>query len=433
MDRVCVIGAGFAGLGAAKALRDAGIAYDQLEATDHIGGNWAHGVYDSTHIISSRDTTGYSDFPMPAEYPDFPSKAQMLAYLEAFAEEFGLREGIELETRVERVEPLGPKGLDGWRVTLEDGEERDYEAVVVANGHHWAKRYPHYAGQFAGKSFHSKDYKRPSDFEGRRVLVVGAGNSACDIAVEAAREGLETWVSIRRGTHFLPKTIFGVPTSDFDRPWLPVFVQKRLMQVLLRVAVGSNERYGVPKPEHDLFDRHPTVNSQLLYELKHGRITPVPGIERLDGRTVHLVDGSSLEIDTIVWGTGFEVSFPFLDDALFEWEGRYPKLAGMMPPGYANLYVFGLGQPRGGAGPLVTAAARLLAKMVLAQRDMDRPLADALAKLRKPEARELFGVSEMMRQIKAGERVVGLIHRRARRHGGRRRAAPARERAPELV
>jgi hypothetical protein len=437
-NRICIVGAGFTGLGAAKAFRDAGIEYDHLEADDAIGGNWYHGVYDSTHIISSRDGTGYGDFPMPSDYPDFPSRDQMLAYLNSFADEFGLRDRIEFETEVTNVEPLSPHGMSGWRVTLATGEEREYEGVVVANGHHWATRIPNYPGEFAGKSFHSKDYRRPSDFDGNRILVVGAGNSACDIAVEAAREGLETYISIRRGTHFLPKTIFGIPTDRFDRWWLPVPVQKRFMQVLLRIAVGSNERYGVPKPEHDLFDRHPTVNSQLLYDLRHGRLTPKPDVERLDGKTVHFVDGTSIEADTIVWGTGFDVSFPFLDDDLFEWDGRYPKLAGMMPPGIANLYVFGLGQPRGGAGPLITAASRLLARMVLAQRDLDRPLASYLGRLRKPEARELFGVSEMMRQIKAGEKVVQLIHWRARRsNGGRGGAEPAElpeaARVPERV
>jgi hypothetical protein len=436
LDRHCIVGAGFSGLGAAKAFRDAGIPYDHLEADDAVGGNWYHGVYDSTHIISSREGTGYSDFAMPGDWPDFPSRDQMLAYLNAYADEFLLRERIEFNTEVTKAERLSPNGMAGWRLTLKDGETRDYQGVVVANGHHWKKRIPNYPGEFTGKTFHSKDYKRPSDFDGRRVLVVGAGNSACDIAVEAAREGFETWISIRRGTHFLPKTIFGIPFDRFDRWWLPVAAQKALLKVLLPIAVGSNERYGVPKPEHDLFDRHPTVNSQLLYELRHGRIAPKPNIERLEGRTVHFVDGTSVEADTIVWATGFDVSFPFLDHDLFEWEGPYPKLAGIMPPGIANLYVFGLGQPRGGAGPLITAGSRLLARILLAQRDLHHPLADDLAKLRKPEARELFGVSEMMRQIKLGEQAVKLIHWRARRRGrgesgGALREIPDTARVPE--
>ena len=174
--------------------------------------------------------------------------------------------------------------------------------------------------------------------------------------------------------------------------------------------MGRNERYGLRPPEHDLFERHPTVNSQLLYELKHGTITPKPDVERFEGKKVHFVDGTSLEADTVIYATGFDVAFPFLDRSIFEWERGYPKLVGVMPPGYANLYAFGLGQPRGGAGPLITMGSRLLARMVLAQRDLDRPLADVLGRLRAPVARELWGVSELMRQIKLGEQAVRGIH-----------------------
>lgn len=409
-DRHCIVGAGFSGLAAAKAFREAGIDYDHVEATDHIGGNWAHGVYDSTHIISSKQGTGYSDFPMPEAYPDFPSRDQMLAYLNAYTDHFGLRERIEFDTEVTRAEPLSPDGMAGWRVTLSSGEARDYQGLVVANGHHWKKRLPDFPGEFTGKTLHSKDYKRPTDLEGERVLVVGAGNSACDIAVEAADEGLETWISIRRGTHFPPKTIFGRTTDQFDQWFLPVFVQKRLLKLLLAITVGSNERYGLPNPEHDLFERHPTVNSALLYALKHGELGVKRDIAQLDGKRVEFVDGSIVEVDTIVWATGFGVAFPFLDENIFEWEHGYPKLSGVMPPGYANLYVFGMGQPRGGAGPLLTAGAQLITHIVRAQRDIDRPVGEELAKYRRSEARELFGVSELMRLIKLGEIGVWMIH-----------------------
>jgi hypothetical protein len=424
----CIIGAGLTGLAVAKAFKDAGIPYEQFERNDDLGGNWYDGVWDSTHIISSRDGTGYDDFPMPSDWPDFPSREQMHAYLKSYADRFGLRGAVRFETEVVRVEPLDERGMSGWGVELATGETRDYAGVVVCNGHHWAKVYPDLPGEFTGKTFHSKDYKRPSDFEGRTVLVVGVGNSGCDIAVEAARVGKESYASSRRGTYLLPKTMFGIPTDQWDKPWLPVFAQKQVLKALLRITVGSNRRYGLPEPEHDIFDRHPTVNSQLLYELRHGRVKPKPGIERIDGRTVHFADGSSVEADTMVLATGFAVRFPFLDESMFEWKGKYPKVvAGMMPPGKANLYVFGLGQPRGGAGPLASAGARLLAQMAGAQAALDRPLADTMAKLRKPEARELWGVSEMMRQIKLGQKAVGVIRRRAERsHAGRLQVGPAR-------
>jgi hypothetical protein len=418
--RHCVIGAGLTGLAVAKAFKEAGIPYDHFERNGELGGNWYDGVYDSVHIISSRDGTGYDDFPMPSTFPDFPSRPQMLAYLKAYAEEFGLRDQVRFDTEVVRVEPLDERGMSGWRVALSTGETRDYAGVVACNGHHWAKVYPDLAGKFTGKALHSKDYKRPSDLEGETVLVVGVGNSGCDIAVEAARVGKESYISLRRGTYLLPKTMLGIPTDQWDKPWLPVFLQKRLLKLLLRVTVGSNRRYGLPEPEHDIFDRHPTVNSQLLYELRHGRVKPKPGIERVEGRTVHFTDGTRLEVGTLVFATGFAVRFPFLDESTFEWEGKYPKVvAGMLAPGKANLYVFGLGQPRGGGGPLASAGARLLTKMVKTQSVLHRPLADVMAKLRKPEARELWGVSELKRQIKLGERVVGLIRRRAERSRGR--------------
>jgi quercetin dioxygenase-like cupin family protein len=415
LDRHCVIGAGMAGLAAAKVFQERGIRYDQLEANDELGGNWYDGVYDSTHIISSRDTTAFPGFPMPRDWPDFISKDQMLAYLKAVADECGLRQRIEFETRVSRVEPLGPNGLSGWRVTLAGGERRDYQGVVAANGHFWAKHVPQFPGRFSGKTLHSKDYKRPSDLDGSRVLVVGSGNSAGDIAVEAARAGFETWIAIRRGRYIFPETLFGVPIDQIERWYLPLALQRIIAKALLRIAVGPYERYGLPKPVDDIFDRDVAVNSQLLYSLRRGELTSKPGICRLDGHTVHFVDGAALDVDTIVWCTGFELSLPFLDREMFDWaENGYPKLSGFMPPGIANLYVFGLGQPRGGAGILITLAARLLASMVSAQRDLDHPLSSDLARVREPEARKLFGVAEGIRQLKLGERAVKRIHRRAR-------------------
>lgn len=410
--RYCIIGAGYAGNGVAKAFREAGIGYDHLERNHYVGGNWADGVYDSTHIISSRDTTQYGDFPMPRHYPDFPSREQVIAYLNDYVDRFGLRERIELGTEVVRAEPLDPKGMTGWRVELASGEVRRYAGVVVANGHHWDKRYPDYPGEFSGRTIHSKDYRRESDLDGTRVLVVGGGNSACDIAVEAARDGRETWISMRRGYWFLPKSFLGIPLAEWDRPWVPVWVQRRLAELAARATFGRHELYGLQRPDHRPFDRHPTVNSQLLYNLRHGLVRPKPDIERLEGRTVRFVDGTSIEVDTIVWATGFHISFPFLDHDLFEWRRGAPlRTGGLMAPGLANLYVFGLLQPRGGAGPLITAGAELLARMVRVQERLDHPLADDLARVDPPSARMLVGVSETMRKIAAGRRALPVLLR----------------------
>jgi cation diffusion facilitator CzcD-associated flavoprotein CzcO len=420
--RYCVIGAGYSGNGIAKALSDAGIPYDQIERNSYIGGNWADGVYDSTHIISSRDSTQYGDFPMPRGYPDFPSREQVVDYLNAYVDHFGLRERIEFDTEVLRCEPLDEQGLAGWRVELQlpDGETevRHYAGVIVANGHHWDKRYPDYPGEFAGREIHSKDYKRTGDFEGERILVVGGGNSACDIAVEAAQAFGAADVSMRRGYWFLPKSFLGVPLAEWDRPWVPLTAQRQIVKLAARATFGRYERYGLERPDHRPFDRHPTVNSQLLYFLRHGRVRPRPDIARLDGRAVHFTDGTSSEYDTIVWATGFNVSFPFLDRELFEWENGIPKRVGsMLVPGTANLYIFGLLQPRGGAGPLITAGAAVAADIIRLQERLNHPVADDLGRLRPASAKMLAGVSETMREIRMARQVLRGIEYVARLRG----------------
>jgi cation diffusion facilitator CzcD-associated flavoprotein CzcO len=408
----CVIGAGVTGLAAARGLKEAGIEYEHLERDQGIGGNWRHGVYDSTRLISSRDSTGFTGFPMPRDYPDFPTAEQFLAYLDAYADHFGLRERIQFGKDVVRVEPLDENGMAGWRVELAGGETREYDVVVVCNGHHWDKRIPEYPGSFDGHVLHAKDYRNGNDIVGDRVAVVGMGNSGCDIAVESARARKRTVISVRRGVWLLPKTFFGVPQSELDRIWLPVPAHRALIRALVRVTVGRYERYGLQPPQDRLFDRHATVNSELLYELKHGSIDPRPGIERLDGRTIHFVDGSTFEADTLVWATGYHVTFPFLPEGMFEWERGYPKMiAGMLPPGQANLYLFGVAQPRGGAGPVVSRAAKLLATMIETQARLDHPLADDMARLRAPEARDEWGGFEIRRRLALAERVVRTVGR----------------------
>ncbi len=435
-----VIGAGYAGLGVTRALRADGIDVEVVEQNDDVGGNWLNGVYDSTHIISSRDTTGYAEFPMPRGYPDFPSRDQVLAYLRAYAEAFSLRDLIQFRTLVTRVVPVTPDGVGGWDATLRlpDGTvaTRRYAGVVVCNGHHWDRRVPTRPGTFSGLQLHSKDYRNPGDLAGSRVLVVGAGNSGCDIAVEASRHFGHALISMRRGYHFLPKTVLGIPAAELDRAWLPLWAQRAFLGTMVRVIHGSNERYGIPAADHRLFDRHPVVNSEMLHALRHGRVEYRPDIERFDGNTVTFVDGRHDEVDSIVWATGFSVSFPFLDRDIFEWEDGIPKrVFGMLAPTMAGLYVFGVLQPRGGAGPLISRGSELLARMARIQAGVDHPIAVDLARLRPAEARHLVGVSETMREIAVANRILDVYSWRQRRRASRRVQgnAPAEDAAPARV
>lgn len=419
-----VIGAGYSGLGVARALRADGFQVEVVERNHEVGGNWLNGVYDSTHIISSRDSTGYAELPMPRSYPDFPSREQMLAYLRSYAEAFSIRELIRFGTEVTRVVPVTPVGMGGWDVTLRlpDGTEetRHYAGVAVCNGHHWDHSIPIRPGTFRGRQLHSKDYRNPGDLQGSRVLVVGAGNSGCDIAVEASRHLGHALISMRRGYHFLPKTVLGIPAAELDRPWLPTWAQRAFMRGMVRVIHGSNGRYGIPDPDHRLFDRHPVVNSEMLHALRHGRVEYRPDIERYDGSTVTFVDGRRDEVDTIVWATGFAISFPFLDRDLFEWEEGIPKrVFGMMAPTVAGLYVFGVLQPRGGAGPLISRGSELLARLARIQASADHPIAIDLGRVRRAEARHLVGVSETMREIAVANRILDVYSWRMKRRPSR--------------
>lgn len=157
------------------------VAFDCVEQQDKMGGNWYSGVYNHVHILSSKATTRFLDFPMPKDYPDFPSGQQMYKYFEDYIAHYGLLNQTKLNLGVKLVEPRSQDEL--WDVTFTDGTKSTYKAIVVCNGHHWKKRFPQYQGQseFKGLVLHSKDYKDPNIFENKNVLVVGGGNSACDI------------------------------------------------------------------------------------------------------------------------------------------------------------------------------------------------------------------------------------------------------------
>ena len=366
--KTCVIGAGSSGMATVKVLHTRGLPFDCFEKSDRVGGNWVFenknqmsACYRELCINTSKRRMEYSDFPMPDEYPDFPHHSLIAAYFERYIDHFGLRDAITFETSVERA-----VREDGrWSVTLSTGETRRYDALAVANGHHWSPRWPDppFAGSFDGEQMHAHAYVDAEPFRGRRVVVVGIGNSAMDIAVEASEVASRTVLSSRRGAWILPKVLFGRPADTLPLPpWIPFSLRRRAVELIVGRAVGRPEDYGLPTPDHRLGEAHPTISARILERLEAGAVVHRPNIARLEGRTVRFTDGSHEEADVIVYCTGYDVRFPFFDDAFLSAPGNdLPLFRRVFHPDHRSLFFVGLLQPLGAVMPLAEAQSHWIA------------------------------------------------------------------------
>jgi cation diffusion facilitator CzcD-associated flavoprotein CzcO len=372
LPSACLIGAGSSGIAVCKALRDRSIPFDCFEKSDRVGGNWVFGntngmssAYRSLHINTSRQRMEYAEFPMPSSYPDFPHHSQIAAYFDAYVDHFGLRKLITFETGIAHAQ----RDSDGtWAITLEDGEERRYDALIVANGHHWDPRWPEapFPGSFAGEQLHSHHYIDSSRWSEKNVLVVGIGNSAMDIAVDASYVARRTLLSSRRGAFILPKYVFGRPFDQLGGSGrlalLPWAVRRTLLSAIYRIAVGRVEDYGLPAPDHRILEAHPTVSADFLNRMAHGEIGYKTNIAALDGDHVCFSDSSREPVDVIVWCTGYKVSFPFFDpDYIAAQDNDLSLYRHVFKPGIENLFFVALLQPLGATMPIAEAQGKWIA------------------------------------------------------------------------
>lgn len=373
-DKVCIIGAGSSGIAACKTLHQHQIPFDCFEKGSQIGGNWRYNndngmssAYRSLHINTSRDVMAYSDFPMPKHYPQYPSHFQIIQYFEDYVKHFGFGDKITFNTSVEKVE----KDAQGrYQVWLSNGEQRSYKALMVCNGHHWHARYPQFEGNFEGLTLHAHDYKTPDIFEGHKnVVVVGIGNSAVDIACEAARNSTgATFISTRSGAHILPKYILGKPFDTLNKysvDWLPMPLKRSLLSFFLWVARGKQEDYGIPKPTRKLLSEHPTISQDLPSLVGHGEIKIKPNIKRLEGREILFEDGTKEVVDVLVYATGYQIVFPFFAKDFINIKDNHVALyRNVVHTTHENLYFIGLIQPLGAIMPLAEVQAQWIAKVL---------------------------------------------------------------------
>ena len=387
LPKVCIIGAGSSGIAVVKALQDRGIPYDCFEASDQVGGNWCFrnkngmsAAYESLHINTDSRLMEYRDYPMPESTPDYPSHRVIMDYFNDYVDHFGLRETITFETSVEHAE----RRDDGlWSVTLDTGETRLYDALIVANGHHWDPRLPDpaYPGHFDGVEMHSHAYLTPEDpvdCRGKKVLVVGMGNSAMDIACELSRPGLaeKVCLSARHGVWVVPKYVFGIPTTRLTGMpgWVPWKLNSWLTNLIVRFNVGRPTNYGLPAPDHKMLQAHPTISQDIFIRLGSGDIEPVPGIRELAGDRVVFTDGREEAFDVIIWCTGYKVSFPFFDPAFLSApDNDLPLFERMIKPDLDNLYFVGLLQPLGAIMPMAEAQGRFIAQHLAGEIALPEP------------------------------------------------------------
>jgi len=357
LPKACIIGAGCSGFTTAKRLKDAGVPYDCFEMSDEIGGNWYYknpnglsACYESLHIDTSKWRLAFEDFPVPADWPDFPHHAQLFQYFKDYVDHFGLRETITFNTAVTHAERTD----DGrWAVTLSTGETRLYDVLFVCNGHHWSPRTPQYPGKFDGVAIHSHEYRdpfEPVEMRGKNIVVVGMGNSAMDIASELSQRPIAKTlcVSARRGVWVLPKYMNGKPADKAAMPtWLPRKLGLAMARKVIKKSLGNMEDYGLPKPDHEPLEAHPSVSGEFLTRAGCGDVKFKPAIERLEGKQVRFADGSVEDVDVIIFATGYDMKFPFFDDPELvpDAEHRLPLYKRMMNPEIPNLFYMGFAQP----------------------------------------------------------------------------------------
>ncbi len=415
--RYCIIGAGAAGLAVAKNFQQRGIPFDVFDRHEDVGGLWGFkrpysAVYESARLISSKPMTQFQDFPMPADLPDYPGQRAVLDYFKSYAEHFDLRRHIRFNTEITQTTRNG----EDWEVELADGSKRQYGGLVVASGITWDPNYPDIPGEFSGKTLHSVEYKTAQQLSGKKVLVIGGGNSGCDIAAEVGRQAKSTFLSVRRGYHFIPRYVFGIPTDQFGefsiKMGTPLWARQWLNQMIVKLVLGNPVKLGFPKPEHRILESHPIVNAEVLEDIRQGRVVAKSDVSGFDGCKVLFNDHSQEEIDVVIFATGYKLSFPYLHSSHLNGpEGAPNFYLHIFHPEYNNLFITGMIQPDSGVWRLMDDQAALISAYIGAQRD-NHEVADRFNILKSGSQPNLSGGIRYVNSVRHHTEVEHSSYRR---------------------
>ncbi|MES2713510.1 MAG: FAD-dependent oxidoreductase [Pseudomonadota bacterium] len=333
--QVAIIGAGPGGLAAAAWLRRHGFAPVLFEASDQLGGQWnaaspLSGVWPGMRTNTSRILTAFSELDHAAQTAVYPNQREMLDYLRRYADQEGIAGQIRVSTAVERIEHATEGS--GWIVRSRHGgvpRVEQFARVVVASGRHTAPAIPVIEGvrgfSGSGGAAHTQAYKGAAAYRDRAVLVAGCSISALEIASEIALGGARrVTVASRRQRYVLQKMLAGVPADHvaFTRfaalagAVLPPAALSAGLRHLVVSSSGSPEQFGAPMPDADIFAAGLTQSQHFLPLVAEGRIHTRPWIERISGSDVIFADGTSEQVDALLFGTGYRLSLPFLSEAI---------------------------------------------------------------------------------------------------------------------
>lgn len=362
LEKYAVIGAGPCGVSMIRCLSKMNIPFKAFEYHSAVGGIWNSDnplstVYDSAHLISSKGMTQFNEFPFEENVADFPHNKVLKNYFLGFADKFNLNEHIRFNSSISDVR----RNEDGtWTVDYKDTKTEEahsetFKGVILATGlfNKGNENVPKWPGMetFTGEMIHAANYRSNDLFAGKRVLIVGCGNSAADIAIDAVHRAEQVDMSVRRGYYFVPKYIFGKPMDTVNssfKKYIPEKVKKKIDKQMLKWFAGDPVRFGFPKPDYDIFESHPVINSYLLQHIGHGDIDVVGDIEKMEGSTVYFKDGTSSDYDIILTATGYHIKFKYIDHKLLNWKGACPDLhLNVFHPEYNNLFVLGMVEATG--------------------------------------------------------------------------------------